>query len=711
MNLQISKKLTFNKMELSYKIALSVLTVLTMIFIVFIGFTGTYVKNVINSLVQGELSTLSKANAMQIQAILDNANSLAVDLQDYCISILEEQDNPSPKDVSNQTFYSRIYTNEISEKVYKSEEFIYEAAKRGVKSNEDVFGVGVFFELYKFDKALESYAFYLCENTLENDKLEPFAHYNDYSKEEYYTNSKNLKENSFTKPYLDQGITMISATYPILYKDTFQGVITADINVTNFNKINISNSKYPSLYCSILDSEGTVIYDSWAAGEDCGKSVSEFMKPEDFETLKSNFKQNKSFQVSFENPVGDILVNYYYPIDAGSSTWWASTVVTSKDANRTIVNTVGSLILLSLVALLFISITTIMIVKKLIKPIGTVVDAAKGIAQGNFNIALHTTREDEIGILTNTFAETAQQLKAVIEDIRFVLHNMANKNLNVHPSIAYPGDLVFIKEAMENSILNFNLVLQQINQASIQVSDGSKDVAQSSTELAQGATEQASVIEEFIASTEEISQNIIQNIEQVNKTSHISKVAEQHAHKGVETMDKMLVSMEEISQSSKNISNIVKIIDSIANQTNLLALNASIEAARAGDAGKGFAVVANEIRGLATSSSEIVKEIEAVVEEGLSKTETGQEMAHSAAKVLEEIVTAVNETAKITTVLLENSEQQKITIKEIVQGTNQLSTAVESTASASQESAAISQELAVEADQLKKLIEDFNLKV
>nr|WP_307990931.1 methyl-accepting chemotaxis protein [uncultured Niameybacter sp.] len=115
------------------------------------------------------------------------------------------------------------------------------------------------------------------------------------------------------------------------------------------------------------------------------------------------------------------------------------------------------------------------------------------------------------------------------------------------------------------------------------------------------------------------------------------------ANEGTQVMEEMVISMDDINNSSRNILEIIKIIDNIANQTNLLALNAAIESARAGEAGKGFAVVAAEIRELANRSTGIVKEIESIIQMSLQDVQKGQAIAQTTAKALKTIVAAVGE--------------------------------------------------------------------
>lgn len=705
---KVGSKIDFNKMKLAHKIAMYILAILIFIFVSFIVFTGFYTKSILSQVIQAELTGVAKNNAKEVQNVLDTVNASALELQDYFTKILSSRDEDTKQQVE-ELHPSKIYNQLIDEEAYLAEEFLYNNAMSTIKNNKDIFGMGVFFEPYKFDENLQSYAFYISEATIGNEKIEPYGTYNTYSKEVYYSKVKELQTAYFTEPYNAEGVTMISATYPIMDQGEFIGSIASDINISNFNRIDVVNERYPSLYCTILSDTGTIIYDSQSGGEDTGKKISEFMRTEDYNKVMAKMEAQEPFTLTFNNAQKQELMRYYYPIKAGNELWWATTVVNEKDINRIILNAVIVLSGLAIGGLVIMAILIITILKNKIKPIEAIVDAAKSIEQGNFDIILETNRQDEIGVLAHTFENTAKALKNVIKDINDVLGQMANKNLNVQTSASYPGQLSTIKIAIDNIISNFNQILKQINEASDQVSVGANEVAQGATEIANGATEQASVIEEFIASTEEISGKITKTIEEVHRTNQMTQLAKEKANEGTAAMQNMLVSMDNITQSSKSISDIIKIIDSIASQTNLLALNAAIESARAGEAGRGFAVVANEIRDLANKSSQTVKEIEQMVKGSLENIEDGQQMANQTAKVLEEIVEEVNQNAQSTEILLENSEQQRVAISELVQGTNHLSEVVETNSSTSQQSAAISEELAAQAENLKKLIGDFEL--
>ena len=174
------------------------------------------------------------------------------------------------------------------------------------------------------------------------------------------------------------------------------------------------------------------------------------------------------------------------------------------------------------------------------------------------------------------------------------------------------GTLASNFETMRQHMLE---TMSGIHVAADEVASGAKNVSDASVSLSQGAAEQASSVEELSSSIAEIASQTSSNAENADKANELTHETSSHARIGDQDMKAMLKAMEEINESSKNISKIIKVIDEIAFQTNILSLNAAVEAARAGQHGKGFAVVAEEVRKMAEQSRDSTEKIQATLTE------------------------------------------------------------------------------------------------
>ncbi|MDR4505490.1 MAG: methyl-accepting chemotaxis protein [Candidatus Scalindua sp.] len=249
----------------------------------------------------------------------------------------------------------------------------------------------------------------------------------------------------------------------------------------------------------------------------------------------------------------------------------------------------------------------------------------------------------------------------------------------------------------------------KLGEGAEQVASASGQISSSSQSLAQGASEQASAIEETSATMEEMSSTTKQNANNAKEASQLASLCNNTAESGSKSVHEMNDAMLDINNSSKKISDIIKVIDGIAFQTNLLALNAAVEAARAGEHGKGFAVVAEEVRNLAQRSSAAAKDTTELIEDCVGKANAGTELSGKCKEVLANIVTNVKKVTILIEEIATASDEQAGGIDQVSQAINQMDQVTQQNAANAEETAAASEEMSAQSqtllDQVKILSE------
>lgn len=608
------------------------------------------------------------------------------------------------------TYLSSVYNVPITQKSSDVEKYITETVRQTVRDNEDIEGMGVLFEPYAFDENIEDYAFYVLE-AQSKEKIKPYGAYADYSKQEFYSRAAASKVPEYTAPYEDQGVLMVTYSVPIIYENELKAVITTDINVTDFAKVFKEDEKYPSKYVTVIDDDEAVVYDS-ESDDSIGAHLKDFIAEKYYNQIKEQMAKGESFTIQIQRADGTKESCYYSPIKIGDITWWALSALESNDKNESVIILLIVMVILTVGALAIVTVAVFYLLKKMLKPIDTVVAAAESISEGNLDISIHAESNDEIGKLATSFQKTVDVLKQIIDDESYLLEKMAEGDFNVATSAEeqYKGDFAPMLKSLRAINIKLSDALEQINDSSSQVSSASEQMATAAQSLAEGSTEQAGAVEELLATLGDVTEQVKRNATDASMASDKAGTVGSYAKESNSQMQMMMGAMDKISDTSKQIVAIIGAIEDIASQTNLLSLNAAIEAARAGEAGKGFAVVAEEIRDLATQSQKAANNTRELIETAILEVDNGNQIADTTARSLERVTDGITEIINIAEAVKESSEQQAVSVEQVTKGIEQISEVIQSNSATAEESSATSEELSAQAVELNTLVGKFKLK-
>ncbi|WP_459965925.1 methyl-accepting chemotaxis protein [Paenibacillus sp. JCM 10914] len=503
-------------------------------------------------------------------------------------------------------------------------------------------------------------------------KLSPIEDYEVEGEGDFYQLAKNSGKEVILDPYLyevgGKEVLMTSLVVPIIDKGKTLGVVGIDVSMEHLQEVMNQFKLFDSGYAHIYSHTAMVV--TSPEQEKIGLPLAEAFPGETAPLIQAAIGEGRSYTEEDKE-----LYKLYTPVPTGLSEtpWSAAVIIPMDEITAASDHLLLSIILAGILALVEMAIVVILLTRSIVNPLRKSVTIGEYMSKGDFTQEVppaYLNRADEIGTLSNVFAQLGDSMKSMIGRI--------------------------------------NLNAASVAAASQQLSAGAEELAVGSSNQAESVQKVSELFREWSEAIHSVAGDASAASELVNQTSGIALEGSGIVQASVEGMNRVRDHVAKLEGDSQQIGEIIVVIDDIAKQTNLLALNAAIEAARAGEQGRGFAVVAHEVRKLAERSGEATKQIADIIKGMQQNTLASVEAVHQgvtdtekAGEAFQYITRMVNESAGKVMGIAAASEQQAAQAADVA-------IAIENISSSTQETAATSEETAATAESLAELAEELN---
>jgi methyl-accepting chemotaxis protein len=306
-------------------------------------------------------------------------------------------------------------------------------------------------------------------------------------------------------------------------------------------------------------------------------------------------------------------------------------------------------------------------------------------------------------------AKVSEEQAHAFRTLGAALGRLADGDFTIRLADDIPQAYAEIRDDFNRAIERLHETIQAVAASTHEVANAAGEISTATTDLSQRVEEQAASLAETSASMEEISSTVQTNAKNAQQANELTSSTQGVADRGGKVVADAVTAMSRIEESSRQISDIITVIDEIARQTNLLALNAAVEAARAGDAGRGFAVVASEVRSLAQRSSEAAKNITDLIAKSSDRVKEGVGLVNRAGTALTEIVASIKQVAEIVASIATASAEQSTGLGQISKALAQMDDVTQQNSALVEENTATAKTLQQQSHDMQTRIASFKL--
>jgi len=432
-------------------------------------------------------------------------------------------------------------------------------------------------------------------------------------------------------------------------------------------------------------------------------------------------------------------------VDALGLSWYLATLVDHSETQAPATSVRNTIMLAGLLIILATIAVSTLYSRSLTKPIAPLVANMRALAEGDTTVDLgNEARRDEIGDMVRSVgvfrdaaisklslereaeeirsltenerqqheeqqASEARKVKKAVEALAGGLHRLAEGDLSVSIETSFDGELEVLRSDFNVSIEKLASAMAAVRTNVVAIKGASGEMSVAFEELSKRTEHQAASLEETSAALDQVTNTVKQSAERAAEANTMAAEAKTATDESGKVVSSAVDAMGRIETASREISQIINVIDEIAFQTNLLALNAGVEAARAGEAGKGFAVVAQEVRELAQRAASAAKDIKELINKSGSEVSNGVSLVKATGSVLEKIACQVSSINDHLNSISTASREQATGLQEINTAVNQMDQVTQQNADMVERTKCITQRLTNDAEQLDRLVARFQM--